>query len=94
MVHEQSSCTHTSFACGGRISTCIVYFEVTGDKSSYIYRHNGGGSRCVSLVLQCHIWLEYIAFGRQGICIIYSHDAVYRLSIATLSLKACLVLVG
>ena len=29
-----------------------------------------------------------------GVCIIYSHDALYRLSIATLSLKACLVLVG
>ena len=44
----------------------------------------------MSLVLQCHNILPLV--GR--VCIIYSHDAVYRLSIATLSLKACLVLVG
>ena len=69
MVHEQSSCTHTSFAHVvarfqlALASDGILKSQVT---NHFIYRHNGGRSRCVSLVLQCHIWLEYFVFGGQG----------------------------
>ena len=52
MVHEQSSCTHTSFAHAVAIfqftlaSEGILKSQVT---NHLIYRHNSGGSRvCVS----------------------------------------------
>ena len=95
MVHEQSACTHTSLAHAVARFQIALARELEGILKSQVSNHltRGGSSKCVSLVLQCHIWLQYFPFGGR-VCIIYSHDALYRLSIATLSLKACLVLMG
>ena len=58
MVHEQSACTHTSLAHA-------VASELEGILKSQVSNHlthNGGSSKCVSLVLQCHIWLWWAGY--------------------------------
>ena len=92
MVHEQSACTHTSLAHAVARFQLALASELEGILKSQVSNHlthNGGSSKCVSLVLQCHIWLWWAGY------VSFTHTiALYRLSIATLSLKACLVLVG
>ena len=69
MVHEQSACTHTSLAHAvGRFQLALAS-ELEGILKSQVSNHlthNGGSSKCVSLVLQCHIWLQYFPFGGRG----------------------------
>ena len=58
MVHEQSPCTHTSFAH----AVALFQLELVSDGMSKSQvanhlKHMVAVKSCVSLVLQCHIWL-------------------------------------
>ena len=89
MVHEQSACTHTSLAHAVARFQLALASELEGILKSQVILRTMEVQVCVSGASVSHLALV------GGVCIIiYSHDALYRLAIATLSLKACLVLVG
>ena len=55
MVHEQSACTHTSLAHAVARFQLALASELEGILKSQVSNHlthNGGSSKCVSLVLQ------------------------------------------
>ena len=65
MVHEQSACTHTSLAHAVARFQLALASELEGILKSQVSNHlthNGGSSKCVSLVLQCHIWLWWAGY--------------------------------